>query len=195
MMQLETITTPAILTPARPIVDASPHSREELRDAPRHPEHLIRLVLVQRERLHASIARHQHLWWLVGSLVLGSVLYALPFGAVLGVVASFAGARLRFSEVQELSFALFRDASVMLASLSPVGLFLALTIRPPTARGLGDYPLFLGFNVLLIAVSGTTALWRQTRGLQQKAGLSRKRGNLVVLGWLALSASCHRRRW
>ena len=103
------------------------------------------------------------------------------------LVASFAGARLRFGEVQQLSFALFRDASVMLASLSPVGLFLSLTIERPGALGLGEYPLFLGFNVALIAVCGTVALGRQARGLAQRAGLSRRRGAAVVAAWLALS--------
>lgn len=103
------------------------------------------------------------------------------------LVASFLGAQLRFSEVQQLSFALYRDASVMLASLSPVGLFLALSIERPGARGLGEYPMFLGFNVLLIGVSGVTALWRQTRGLMKKAKLSQQRGTLVVGAWLVLS--------
>ena len=103
------------------------------------------------------------------------------------LVANFAGATLRFHEVQELTFALFRDASVILASLSPVGIFMSLTIDRPSVRGLGEYPLFLAFNVLLIAVSGTTALWRQTRGLMKKANLSRARGSAVVAGWLILS--------
>ena len=102
-------------------------------------------------------------------------------------VAGFAGARLRFSAVQELTFSLFRDASVMLASLAPVGLFLSLTLHRPSARGLGEYPLFLGFNVLLIAVCGVTALRRQTRGLMKRANLSRRRGSLVVGSWLVLS--------
>lgn len=103
------------------------------------------------------------------------------------LVANFAGATLRFHEVQELSFALFRDASVILASLAPVGIFLSSSIELPSARGLGEYPMFLFINVLLIAVSGCLALWRQTRGLMAKAHLSRARGSAVVAGWLALS--------
>lgn len=103
------------------------------------------------------------------------------------LVANFAGATLRFGEVQQLTFALFRDASVLLASLSPVGLFLSLSIERPSARGLGEYPMFLGFNVLLIAICGVTALWRQTRGLMAKASLTRARGSAVVLSWLVLS--------
>lgn len=103
------------------------------------------------------------------------------------LVASFAGARLRFAEVQHLSFALFRDAAVMLASLSPVGLFLSLTIARPDARGLHEYPLFLAFNVALIAACGTVALWRQVRGLARKAGLTQRRGAAVVGAWLMLS--------
>ena len=43
------------------------------------------------------------------------------------------------SEVQELSFALFRDASVILASLAPVGLFLSLTHERPDATGLHEF--------------------------------------------------------
>lgn len=103
------------------------------------------------------------------------------------LVASFLGARLRFTEVQELTLSLFRDASVMLASLAPVGLFLALTMDPPRGRDLGEYPMFLFINVLLISVSGVVALWRQTRGLMKKASLTRTRGALVVGSWLVLS--------
>lgn len=115
------------------------------------------------------------------------VVTAAVCGLAYHLVASFAGATLRFHEVQELSFALFREASVILASLAPVGLFLSKTIELPSAGGLGEYPLFLFVNVLLIAVSGCLALWRQTRGLMAKANLSRARGSAVVAGWLALS--------
>jgi hypothetical protein len=103
------------------------------------------------------------------------------------LVASFAGVRLRFAEVQDLSFSLFRDAAVMLASLSPVGLFLSSTFHRPSARGLGEYPLVLGFHMLLIAICGSTALWRQSQRLIEKAGVPKRKGNLVVAGWLALS--------
>lgn len=115
------------------------------------------------------------------------VVTALVCAVAYHLVASFLGARLSFGEVQALSFALFRDASVMLASLAPVGLFLSLTIDRPSSRGLGEYPSFLGLNVLLIAFSGVVALWRQTRGLMKKAGLNRGRGAMVVASWLALS--------
>lgn len=100
------------------------------------------------------------------------------------LVARFLAARLSLAEVLGLVLRLFRDASVLLAALAPVCLFLARTIEQPDRRGLNEYPLFLGLNVLLIAVSGSLALVRQGRALLRRRG---RRYLAVLAGWLLLS--------
>jgi hypothetical protein len=103
------------------------------------------------------------------------------------VIASFAGAGLKFAAVQQMSLLLFRDVSVLLASLAPVGLFLSLALERPTERGLAEYPLFLGFNVAVVGGCGAVALWRQASRVVQASALSRRRGAAVVGAWLLVS--------
>ena len=82
---------------------------------------------------------------------------------------------------------LFRDTSVMLASLSPVSFFLAMTMVQPSGQSLGEYPFFQGLNVGLIAICGIIALVRQAQVLLGEHGLGRSVGLSVILGWLTLS--------
>lgn len=135
-----------------PTLDRSAHSPEELRDTLRRPHHLLGLVLVQRERFFGSVARDRHLWWLVGTLALGSIAYAVPFGLVVGgaqfwkvpalllgavvicvpslhVVGAFIGSR--FSLPQTLSLALVISAVSALFSFGffPIAWFLGATMR------------------------------------------------------------------
>jgi hypothetical protein len=103
------------------------------------------------------------------------------------VVAAAFGARLRFGQVQVLSFSLFRDASVLLASFATVSLFLSLALERPDECGLHEYPLFMAANVVLIGVCGTLALLRQARSVVAATALSVFRGRALVLCWLAMS--------
>jgi hypothetical protein len=112
---MNAITAPPIESPGF----ATAHSREELSVALRRPHELLRLVLVQRERLHTSIARDQHLWWLVATLALGTVLYALPFGAVLG-----------FSKLWRVSALLLGAIAICVPSLHVVGAFIGSRLEP-----------------------------------------------------------------
>lgn len=89
--------------------------------------------------------------------------------------------------VARSTFAIFHDTSVLLVSLSPVTLFLALTIDAPTAQSLREYPLFLSVNVLAIAACGTLALLRQVRRLVAEHGVALGRGSWLVAAWLASS--------
>ena len=103
------------------------------------------------------------------------------------VSSVFIAPRLTFAEAEILSLRTFRDVSVLLASLAPVLYFLALTIDQPDRSGLGEYPLFLGLNVLLIAAAGSVALVCRAIVLARAKGLSAARSGLVVGTWLAIS--------
>lgn len=79
------------------------------------------------------------------------------------------------------------DLATLLASLAVVSLFMAVTIERPGASGLGEYPLFLGLNVVFIALSGTTAVLRRARTLLARHAVIKWRASCVVALWLGLS--------
>ena len=93
---------------------------------------------------------------------------------------------LSFRDVQRLAVDTFQEIAVLLASLSSVSFFLAKTIDQPDAAGLNEYPLFLGLNVLLIAICGTVALIRRTTFLIKRYSLDVRTGCLVMFVWLSL---------
>lgn len=103
------------------------------------------------------------------------------------IFARFVTGRLRFQDVQGLVLRMFRDTAMLLAGLSSVSLYLALTMEQPAGRSLGEYPFFQGLNVLLIAACGSLALVHQTRSLLGEHGLGRGPGLAILFGWLALS--------
>jgi hypothetical protein len=104
------------------------------------------------------------------------------------MIARFFGLRLSFGEIRALVFEAYGDLSVMLASLSTVLLFFALTFEPPrTTFELGEYPWFLALNVLLIGALGSLALFRQCRAVLRRSGTTPRRAIAVVSGWLAAS--------
>ncbi|HET8937981.1 MAG TPA: hypothetical protein VFN67_31270 [Polyangiales bacterium] len=89
--------------------------------------------------------------------------------------------------VARATLSIYHDTAVLLASLSPVTLFLALTIERPDRDGLHEYPMFLSVNVVLVALSGSLALVRQCRQLQREYGLAIARGSCLIGAWLAAS--------
>jgi hypothetical protein len=104
------------------------------------------------------------------------------------VLARLLAPRLRSADVRALVVQCYGDVSVMLASFAPVCLFLALTLDPPrSVSELGEYPLFLGANVLLIAGCASFSLIRQGLSLSRRHGLARGRTAALVASWLALS--------
>ncbi len=103
------------------------------------------------------------------------------------VLARFLAPRLSFRDVQKLVVLLFRDTSVLLASLSPVSFFLAMTMVQPAGDDLGEYPLIQGINVVLIAICGSIALVRQAQTLLRDHGLGRAVSTSIIIGWLVLS--------
>ena len=181
------------------------HTREELVDSLRRPHRLLELVLVQRERFHTSIAREQHLWWLVGSLVLGSVLYALPFGAVLGldrfwrvsvlllgsiaicipslhVVGAFIGSRLKVEQTLCLGLVISTVAALFTFGFFPIIWFLGATMQQGSFIGAG------AIAVLLICISQAAGVVQFLRS-QHAVSLLREfkpTFRLLLVGWLGL---------
>jgi hypothetical protein len=103
------------------------------------------------------------------------------------VASRFLTAKLSLWDVQRLVVESFRDLALLLASLAPVFLFLAFTFAPPNEEDLGEYPWFLGMNVLCIAVCGSCALVRQARVLLHRFDLSLCRTTLIIGAWLGVS--------
>ncbi len=103
------------------------------------------------------------------------------------LIAKAFSTRLDFVTVQRCILGIFKDLTVMLASLSPVMVFLARTIERPDEAGLNEYPMFLGLNVGLIAVCGIFAVIRQTRGVANTAGFSPRRGAGLILCWMTVA--------
>ena len=148
------------------------------------------LALVGAGSYGFAIGASKNLTYAVHSLVKFPLLLvgtALLCGLACFVFARFCGAALPFVEVQRTSFALHRTTAVLLGSLSPVVLFLGRTMAVPDERSLGGYPLFVGLNMLFVAVAGSVALAVQTRSLCRDHGLPPRRAGLVTGSWLALS--------
>lgn len=184
---------------------AAAHTKEELIAAVRKPHELLHLVLVQRERLHTSIARDQHLWWLVASLVLGTVLYALPFGAVLGVtkfwrvsalllgsiaicvpslhvVGAFIGSRLQLAQTLCLALVISSVAALFTFGFFPIIWFLGATMEETSAIGAG------AIAVLLLCISQAAGVAQFVRS-QHAVSLLREfkpTFKVLLVGWLFL---------
>lgn len=92
-----------------------------------------------------------------------------------------------FTATLQLAFALFHDLAVLLSSLAPVVLFLALVLHATDDGQRGEYDLYLAANMVAIALCGTLALIRQVRALQALAGIGRRRARAIVLCWLSLA--------
>jgi hypothetical protein len=104
------------------------------------------------------------------------------------LTARFLDCRLSLRATMSSALRAFADASLMLATLAPVNLFLsrAMVLPPDISLQLNEYPLFLGLNVAFVATCGTVAVVRQV-GLMQKAqGVSLRRTLAVAAAWLAI---------
>ena len=102
------------------------------------------------------------------------------------VLARFLGAELRFGAVQRIVLEVFRDCSLLLASLAPVATFLSLTMAGTTADDLGGFPAFLGFNVAAIAVCGCLAVHRCGRAVGDAVARAAQR-RLLIAAWMFAS--------
>jgi hypothetical protein len=103
------------------------------------------------------------------------------------VLARFLTSGLSFRATLGLALRTFADASIMLASLAPVNLFLGRTIVQPTPEALNEYPLYQGLNVAFVAVCGTVAVVRQACRMREVHALTRRKAVGVAAAWLAVS--------
>ena len=103
------------------------------------------------------------------------------------VLARFLGAHFGFVAVQRAVLAVFRDTTVLLASLSPAVFWFARTMTRPSGRDLGDYPLFQGFNVAAIAVSGCLAVRLPARRLLAEHALGAGKRRMLLGSWMLVS--------
>ena len=71
------------IEPVKP--DPVPFDRAFLQGTFLRPHRLLEVVLSERERLVANVARNEHLLHITLLMAAGSVLFALPYGAVLGI--------------------------------------------------------------------------------------------------------------
>jgi hypothetical protein len=132
-----------------------------------------------------------HSWLYAGRNLLKFPLLMLSTATVCAaaylVLARFLGVRLGFVAVQRLVLAVFRDTVVLLLSLGPVVLWLAVTMQRPNGDDLGDYPLFQGMNVLAIAVCGCLAVLTQARRMLAIPGLAAPLRRALLATWMAVS--------
>jgi hypothetical protein len=103
------------------------------------------------------------------------------------ICARFITSRLSFGQVQRLALGIFRDVSLMLASLAPALFLLAYVVDQPGLDDLGEYPLILGLNVAFVALAGTITVVQRSRVLLSGRGISLPRGLLIIASWLLLS--------
>jgi len=102
------------------------------------------------------------------------------------VTARSFGAALDFRAVQRAAWALFHDASLLLASVAPIVFFFARVLHSTDDGRLGAYDSFLGWNVATVGVCGVLAFVRQTSSLFE-ASRSRARALAIAAAWLALT--------
>jgi hypothetical protein len=114
---------------------------------------------------------------------------ALVCGLSWWIIARTAGARLSFLEVQRVAWLLFHDLGILLASLAPIVVFLAIVLRTTDDGHLGEYDTFLGLNVGAIALCGAIALAKQARHLFMQHALERARAIGLVGAWLVMTAA------
>ena len=103
------------------------------------------------------------------------------------VMARFLTPELTFRQVQSLVIKLFRDMSILLASLCLPNFFIAQILVHTDDARLGEYSFFLGLNVVFVAVSGTLALVHQARAILAACKVTRRRVLTVISSWLLLT--------
>ena len=91
---------------------------------------------------------------------------------------------LGFRVVSRSVLSIFADTSVLLASVAPAMLFLALVLERPDEAGLNDYPIFLAINVVTIAGCGSLALLRRTRALAARYRITSSRAATITAAWM-----------
>lgn len=191
--------------PAEPAAAATlPFAAHELQRSWRQPQRFLEIVLAERARLVASIGSPVHRLALVIVLLVCSIVFALPFGAVLGlrktgdvamlflgsvlicfpslqVFSSYLGVKL--SIAQNLATALVVPAAAALFCFGffPIHWFLEATMAKDSALGAAD------IAIGLLSISLLLGLAHLNRCLFDGGALRELRSSrLLLLGWQAL---------
>jgi hypothetical protein len=132
-------------------VDCSAYSTAELREVLSHPHRAVEVVLAERGRLAATLTDRRSLGLLVLLLFAASILFALPFGAVLSpdrlwrVVLLFAGSAL-------ICFPSLHVFGAFLGFKVDIGQNLALTLVSTSVAALfslGFFPILWFLKVVM----------------------------------------------
>lgn len=146
-----------------------PFTRRELLGLLTHPHRVVEMVLTRRQRLAANIAGDHRLPVLVLGLLWTSVLFALPFGAVIGyekfwrvaimlsgsllicfpslhVFSAFLGSRFSVAQNFCLSLLITSVAALFTFAFSPILWFLGMTLDPMETMFMAS--LLLGGSLL-----------------------------------------------
>jgi hypothetical protein len=104
------------------------------------------------------------------------------------ILARTVGTSLTFASVQRFAWLLFRDLGFLLASLTPIVLFFAISMRASDDGRLGEYDRFLAMNIVLIALNGIVAVVKTTRTLLSQHAIELQKAWILSLCWLVVSA-------
>jgi hypothetical protein len=187
---------------ADPPPPALPYQADELRRSARRPDHLVALVLAAPERLAANISAGAQLPRLLTLLLLASALFAIPYGAVLGVAfswriavlylgstlicfpalhvfCSYLGSRVSLGQNFTLALTIPSVAALFTFGFAPILGFLRWTV---VVRGGRDEFAALSFLLLTVALlAGVGQLLRCVRAARELS--PRSAYPAVLLSW------------
>lgn len=167
-----------------------PFTRDELLAALVRPHRWIDLVLTERKRWTCTVTMERHAGLLVAIMLAASLLYALPFGFVLGfdrfwhiaalylgsvaiclpslhIFAGYLGLGLRAGQSFSLGVLVSSVASIFSVGFAPIVLFLSATMSAPDTMRVVACVLL---GVSLLAGMGQLMRTLRIRAEQEKVG-------------------------
>ncbi|MFK8001708.1 MAG: hypothetical protein AB8H86_19090 [Polyangiales bacterium] len=163
---------PEVITP-----EVEPFTRDELLAALLRPQRWIDLLLAERERWTRTVTMDRHAGLLIAIMLAASLLYALPFGFILGferfwhiaalylgsvaiclpslhIFAGYLGLGLRVGQSLSLGVLVSSVASIFSVGFAPIVLFLSATMSgsgtmTAVAYALLGVSLFAGMGQLM----------------------------------------------
>ena len=131
-------------------------------------------------------------WWRAGEMAAyvavklpACLLATLAINAILnGILAALAGSGLTFRQTLEAQLHASAVSSLVLAALSPVAAFAALSLpSPPMANLAATHAALMLFHTALIGASGLAGVWHLRRTVQAWAATP-KAARLTLLAWV-----------
>ena len=190
--------------------EAQPHSAAELRVLFRVPFRALELVLTEQERLAQTIASGSRMVLLVGALLYTTIIFALPYGAVLGVerfwrvallfvgslgicfpslqvFSAYIGCRVNMRQNLALGLVITCVAAIFTFGFFPIQWFLQATMDAES-----DVITPYGISVLLLTVSLLAGIGHLYRCLFRFEGLVRSYPVLITFWQLLFIFICFR---